>query len=239
MVNAATELSSLIGEWSARERTTTIKQHRESRAQAHARSLDEEMVHAMTLMADVRGELAQLAEAGIDVSMYEAGIPSWWRAIAMPDSQWGASPNNDPAISPDALNLLRGLGTLIDAREQPPSVGRVNRDEVERLLNAVEELLSTTTMPEGVRAYVASLVAGVRDALAADDPHTVVDWVIRLLGTITFVAETPAQHEENPAWRAKFKDFGRKWSKELAVAGIVEVTKIAAFTAVGLGQIGS
>jgi hypothetical protein len=239
MSNAATELAALLDSWSRRPRSTNVRDFRTEVAKKSASNLDAEMVRGMALVGEIRLELDRLAALGTDTSMFEPGLKSWWRAIAMPDTSWGHTPNADEPIGSDALNLLKSLGALIDARRDASPISVINREAIQRLLDAADDLVTGSTAPEAAKRYISTLVAGVRDALTSEDPQLTVDWVLRLLATITFIADIPDPHEADSSWRESFKNFAKKWGKDLAVAGLVEVTKIGVIAAAGMGLLGA
>lgn len=112
------------------------------------------------LLLEIERALSGLELAGNNVEHYWNAVPQWYRAVFAFTTPWQSSvPADRLVLERPYLDMLRGLGTLLDvAQSSPPLLP----DSIEGLRTAIEEVEDlirvSTDLDKDVRLYMLSLV---------------------------------------------------------------------------------
>lgn len=198
MTNPARELASLLAGWASVRGGESIYSVRGSQTQVEP-SFIAEQVRACGLLGHI-GDILDAFDAGGDdtAENYRVFLPRWWRAVVLPDDQWGAG-NSHPRTYIDAETLasLRGFAAYVDKTELKTapitadslSASRAALDEVTDLLN------NSIQMSEDTRRYLFTLITEIRTVFESDGANIDVDLFSRInelrgfLGTIADALE--------------------------------------------------
>lgn len=232
MSNPARRLAALLSEWEdGTSKSVLQKRGGEDRNDLHFWQQQRE---AVDLVQQVEALLAGMKENGADVEPYEYYLPVWYQAVFSYTGGWTLAANS-PNIERSALDMLKGVATLLDQGEIDPDLDADQLADLENLLAEAEELIADAPLPSAERVYLWALVSEARECVreyAMFGSSRARRIAVELGGAMTVSVHHVEDEEKRAHWKGVvwklFLFFGGEIAKKVIGAGVDDV----------IGQIG-
>jgi hypothetical protein len=215
-MNAAHELAEILRPWELVPGNQSVYEVRGFGGNPKDPDFWRKHARAAELLAQVQADVEAMAVSGTDVDHYLKYFPEWWFALFAPEFQWdGGVQQSRQAIADHLVDMLKGLGDLINSQHLRPSV---STNAVEQSRVALDEIVDLLQSPElqlsgPAKRYAFELMARVRkmiDSVATTDEDDLIRSVHELYGFLSELADELERDQATQGIGRKLRDAGRR-----------------------------